>query len=113
MLTRIVIALSILLVILVASMAPKLVNGPAAPAVADQHTTQAAATMPDRVEVQQQIVQAVETTEARRAERPTSPVARRVIRQESPAASVTLIQRAARTLVGDGRHRPEPFPRAR
>jgi hypothetical protein len=115
MLTRLLIGVSILLTILAASVAPKLINVPTESVIADIETTSPPVSVShlDRVEVQQQIVRAVEATEARRAERPAPTVIRKTIRRESQAAPVTFIQRAARTLVGDGRHRPEPFPRAR
>ena len=112
MLRRIVLALSVMLVILGALMAPKLMNGRAASAVAEQPIAQPT-TSPDRVEVQQQIVKAVEATPVRRAERPAATIARRAVLKQNPAGPITFMQRAARTLVGDGRHRPEPFPRAR
>ena len=112
MLTRAVIGLSILLVVGAALIAPKLMKGRTIDVIADREATPAAGPVPDRVEVQQQIVRAVQTTEARRLERPVSQVVRKTAanRQAGPA---TFMQRATRTLVGDGRHRPEPFPRAR
>ncbi|CAN5838775.1 hypothetical protein BH18ACI5_BH18ACI5_23280 [soil metagenome] len=114
MLTRAVIGLSIILTILAALLAPKLMKERTADEViADHDTTPGAVAVPYRVEVQQQIVRAVETTEARRTERPASPAVRKTVKANIQAAPATFMQRATRTLLGDGRHRPEPFPRAR
>ena len=107
MLTRILIVSAVVLTIAAALAAPKLKN------TQTEAVLQQPVHEPQRVEVQQQIVRPVVVLEARRLPRPAArPRAAARIAGTKPQP-VTFIAKAARTLVGDGRHRPEPFPRAR
>ena len=117
MLTRVLLVSAIVLTIAAALAAPKLMrpDGPDRPG-----KNETGAVLPaqppaeqSRVQVQQTFVQPVEVVETGR----TLPVAARrngaVRTASAKRAPETFIAKAARTLIGDGRYRPEPFPRAR
>ena len=68
---------------------------------------------PPRVRVQQTLVRPIEVVETRQSPRPSRTAVAAVRSPSSKPQPATFVARAARTLVGDGRYRPEPFPRAR
>jgi hypothetical protein len=117
MLPRLMIGLAAATAVLAALIAPKLMNRRTAAVIAEHSVAPTAVPPTERVVVQQQIVRAMETIETRRIQPVTVAVAAvpgaRVSAKAPAATRATLLHRAARTLVGDGRHRPEPFPRAR
>lgn len=86
---------------------------PASPASAPQSIDIAAA--PRDVEIRHELVPIAATPAAAALPRlaaaaaPTVPAAARV--RERKPENQALIAKARRALIGDGRHRPEPFPR--
>ena len=107
MLTRILLVFAIALTIAGALAAPKLMNTQTS-GVLQQPVSQ-----PRRVEVQQTLIRPVEVVEVRRgaSARPSPTAGVRATRVKRPSG--TFIAKATRSLIGDGRYRPEPFPRAR
>src|SRR5215207_9417941 len=107
MLRRVLMVSAIVVMIGAALVAPKLMN---------RHT-KAVLHQPvperPRVQVQQIIVRPIVSVEARHAPRSSSRPSATSRAAPTKPQPVTFIAKAARTLMGDGRHRPEPFPRAR
>lgn len=87
-------------------------RSPASPHAVDQANVAANATRD--VQVQHQLVTVTSTTSPTLSSVTAAPgrtlVARTERRQSAQPAS-TVLARAKRALLGDGRHRPEPFPR--
>jgi hypothetical protein len=107
MLWRLLLGVALALTIGAAVAAPKLMNNRT-----DVVLRQPVPATP-RIQVQQTLIRAAETVETRQSA-PSSRNTSRVPRSASAKPPTgTFIARAARTLVGDGRYRPEPFPRAR
>jgi len=104
---RLVLAVALALIIGVVVAAPKLMN------TRTDTVLRQPVPEPQRVRVQQTLVRPIETVEARQSPRPSRDAVATVRSASSRPQPTTFIARAARTLVGDGRYRPEPFPRAR
>ncbi len=107
MVRRLLLGVALALTIGVAVAAPKLMNKRT-----DVVLRQPVPETP-RVQVQQTLVRAVEMVESRQSVPPSRRTSRAVRFAAAKPPAGAFIARAARTLVGDGRYRPEPFPRAR